>query len=131
MNLDERLSLPCGICGRHRREHIGRVFGCPRGYGTSWNPEGNPDPRLHRIIPQGLTIATAEEAGRKAYEEATKESTALDQAAIAWSRWRDRCNRRDARHAAIIRTLEFRPLCTCAETTDCPIHGARTHEPHS
>jgi hypothetical protein len=26
-----------------------------------------------RIIPQGLTIATAEEAGRKAYEEATKE----------------------------------------------------------
>jgi hypothetical protein len=45
----------------------------------------------------------------------------------AWSRWRDRCNRRDARHAAIIRTLEFRPLCTCAENAECPIHrGVRT-----
>jgi hypothetical protein len=35
-----------------------------------------------RGIPQGLTIDTAEEAGRKAYEEAAADVTALDQAAL-------------------------------------------------
>ncbi len=50
-----RISRPCGICGRYRREHIGKAFGCPRGYGTSWSPEGKPDPRLIK------TVATKED----------------------------------------------------------------------
>ena len=44
--LDERLRLPCGICGKRRNEHIGTVHGCPQGYGTSWNPEGKRDYRV-------------------------------------------------------------------------------------
>jgi hypothetical protein len=46
LTLDERLRLPCGICGKGRSQHIGRAYGCPGGYGTSWNPAGEPDPRL-------------------------------------------------------------------------------------
>jgi hypothetical protein len=49
MTIDERLRLPCGICGRSRREHVGKVFGCPQGYGTSWNPEGKRDERVWPI----------------------------------------------------------------------------------
>ncbi len=44
--LDERLRLPCGICGQGRNRHVGSVHGCFGGYGTYWNPDGEPDPRL-------------------------------------------------------------------------------------
>lgn len=46
MTIDEQLRLPCGVCGKKRDEHVGKVFGCPRGYGTSWNPEGKRDERV-------------------------------------------------------------------------------------
>lgn len=46
MTIDERLRLPCGICGKQRSQHIGRVFACPQGYGTSWSPEGKRDERV-------------------------------------------------------------------------------------
>jgi hypothetical protein len=47
MTVDERLSLLCGICGQSRARHVGSVHACFRGYGTYWNPDGEPDPRIH------------------------------------------------------------------------------------
>ena len=40
------MSESCGICGYHRNRHIGRVNGCPGGYGTSFNPDGKRDFRV-------------------------------------------------------------------------------------
>jgi hypothetical protein len=42
-----RESLPCGICGKQRSDHIGRDMVCPKGYSTNkWNPYGERDFRL-------------------------------------------------------------------------------------
>ena len=46
MTIDERLRLPCGICGKGRNQHVGSVHGCPGGYGTYWNPDGERDERV-------------------------------------------------------------------------------------
>ena len=60
MTLDERLRLPCGICGKGRRVHVGSVHGCPGGYGTYWNPDGERD---FRVWPErGADPAPAEGA---------------------------------------------------------------------
>lgn len=71
MNLDERLRLPCGICGQRRSTHMGSVHGCPGGYGTYWNPEGERD---HRVWP----LSTEEQALKQidaAIQSQTKEGT--------------------------------------------------------
>jgi hypothetical protein len=46
MTIDERLRLPCGICGQSRNQHTGSVHGCPGGYGSYWNPDGERDERV-------------------------------------------------------------------------------------
>jgi hypothetical protein len=43
---------------------------------------------------------------------------------VAWllAKW---CAWREFRHVAVMRPIEFRPLCICEECVDaeCPIHG--------
>ncbi len=53
MTIDERLRLPCGICGQPRRTHVGSVHACFGGYGTYWHPGGEPDPRLTKAEGRG------------------------------------------------------------------------------
>lgn len=49
MTVDERLRLPCGICGKPRNQHVGSVRACFGGYGTYWHPDG---PRDERVWPK-------------------------------------------------------------------------------
>jgi len=41
----------CGICGKHRNTHVGRVKGCFGGYGTTFNPNGKRDERVWPVPP--------------------------------------------------------------------------------
>jgi hypothetical protein len=45
-SMTDELRRPCGICGKGRLRHVGKVHACFGGYGTYWSPDGERDERV-------------------------------------------------------------------------------------
>lgn len=74
-DMDAHLRRPCGHCGQGRDRHIGSALCCWQGYGTSWNPNAPPCPKIaaDRAAFQEAHLAALRARGAAAAPDTTEE----------------------------------------------------------